>query len=201
MEKNNISTKCLYCEDPHCSLTKDEILKRGPIIEGNAHSILRDETEEYPRTYAFKGVPAYDSLSALIPDPDDENPHAYMRFRYDEDEDCAKGWECCEVQNPLNYQTEEEILIDLLREKEKNKIDMQDFDFLTSANGRALFCKNNEKGLYSGVNEDGEKVFVLVDKNGIIVKTQRKEKPKWLEVQEYDEDGFLEGESYEPFDE
>lgn len=79
------------------------------------------------------------------------------------------------------------------------KMEMKNFDFLKSANGRALFCKNNEKGLYIGINTDGEKVFVFVGESGITVKTQRKEKPKWLEVLDYDEDGFLESESYEPF--
>lgn len=114
MEENKTATKCPYCEDTNCSLTKEEAIKRGAIIENNAYSVMRNETDEYPRTYAFKGVPAYDSLSALIPDPDDENPHAYMRLRYDEDEDCIDGWEYCEIQNPFKYPTEAEILEEIL---------------------------------------------------------------------------------------
>lgn len=101
---------CPFCDNPECHITKEQVLKRGPIIEQNADLIMRDEHDGNPRTYAFKGVPAYDSLSALIPDPEDENPHAYIRFRYDEDEDCEDGWECYDISNPLAYPTEAEIL-------------------------------------------------------------------------------------------
>lgn len=41
---------------------------------------MRLKTEDTPQTYYFDGVPAYDSLSALIPDEDEESPHAYERF-------------------------------------------------------------------------------------------------------------------------
>lgn len=105
---------CPYCYDPNCHITKEQVLQRGPILERNAYAIMRDEYNGNPRTYAFDGVPAYDSLSALIPDADDENPHAYMRLRYDEDEDCVDGWECWEIDNPLSFPTEEEMLYKIL---------------------------------------------------------------------------------------
>jgi hypothetical protein len=102
---------CRYCGCVDCNLTKQEVLERGAIIEDNARSIMRLETEYSPQTYSFDGFPAYYSLSALIPDGgDEENPHVYLRFIYDEDEDCGNGWETCEIQNPLKWQTENEFL-------------------------------------------------------------------------------------------
>ena len=101
---------CEYCEEESCTLTKKEVLEHGAIIEDNARSIMRLADENSPQTYSFDGVLAYDSFSALIPDENDENPHAYLRFIYDEDEDCSKGWEYAEIQNPLEWQTEEDFL-------------------------------------------------------------------------------------------
>ena len=109
MSEQNI-TVCPFCGRPDCKLTKEQVLQRGPVIEVNACSVMRKATGEHPRTYAFKGVRAYYSLSALIPDKDDENPHAYTRFVYDEDVDCADGWEECELQKPLEMPTETEML-------------------------------------------------------------------------------------------
>lgn len=101
---------CKYCEDDKCTLTKEQAIQHGAIIEDNASSIMRLENEDSPQTYSFYGVRAYDSFSALFPDESDKNPHAYIRFIYDEDEDCSKDWECTEVQYPLKWQTEEEFL-------------------------------------------------------------------------------------------
>lgn len=104
------SKSCPFCDNLNCHITKEQVLKRGAIIEENVRSIMREEYEGYPRTYAFNGVPAYDSLSALFPDEEDENPHAYIRFIYDEDEDCVKDWKYVEIANPLSFPTEAEML-------------------------------------------------------------------------------------------
>lgn len=101
---------CPFCDNPECHITKEQVLQRGPIIEINVSRIIRIEYNGHPRTYAFKGVPAYNSLSALIPDPEDKNPHAFTRFVYDEDENCADGWEDWEISNPLAFPTEAEML-------------------------------------------------------------------------------------------
>lgn len=109
---------CPFCGSPDCHITKAQVLKRGPIIEDNVSRIMRLPHEGNPQTYAFEGVRAYYSLSALIPDPDEEDPHAYIRFVYDEDEDCADDWETWDIPNPLSFQTEEEAIKKL--EKQKN---------------------------------------------------------------------------------
>ena len=101
---------CEFCGDDRCTITKQQVLERGPILEDNAYGIMRLETEETPQTYCFEGVPAFYSLSALIPDEDEESPHAYMRYVFDEDTGCDGDWECYDVDNPLMWQTEQEFL-------------------------------------------------------------------------------------------
>lgn len=101
---------CEFCGRKECSLTKRMVLERGPILEDNAYGIMRLKTEDTPQTYSFKGVPAFYSLSALLPDEDEENPHMFMRFVFDEDTGCDGDWECAEVAYPLNWQTEKEFL-------------------------------------------------------------------------------------------
>ena len=101
---------CEYCGRAECTLTKQQVLKHGPIIEENAYCVMRVAAEEMPQTYAFKGESAYNSLSALIPDESEENPHAYMRYYYDEDENYGVGWVSREVMNPLKWKTEKEFL-------------------------------------------------------------------------------------------
>lgn len=104
---------CEYCENPQCALTKAQAIECGPILEENADSLMRDLTGSDTGaiyTYSFKGVPAYYSLSALIPDKDEESPHAYMRYIFDEDTGCDGDWESWEVQNHLKFQTEKEFL-------------------------------------------------------------------------------------------
>jgi hypothetical protein len=101
---------CEFCGDDRCTLTKQQVLEHGPILENNACGIMRLETEETPQTYCFEGIPAFYSLSALIPDEDEESPHAYMRFMFDEDTGCGGDWECYDVKNPFIYQTEQEFL-------------------------------------------------------------------------------------------
>lgn len=104
---------CKYCENPECTLTKAQSIEHGPILEDNADSIMRDLTDtdtgaDY--TYSFEGVPAYYSLSTLIPDKDEESPHAYMRYVFDEDTGYDGDWESQEVMDPLQWQTEKEFL-------------------------------------------------------------------------------------------
>ena len=101
---------CKFCENSNCTLTKQQALEHGAIIEDNVYHIMRVATDSTPNTYSFKDIPCYDSLSSLIPVENDENPHVYIRFIYDEDEDCEKGWETDEIQNPLKWQTEKEFL-------------------------------------------------------------------------------------------
>jgi hypothetical protein len=85
-------------------------MAHGPILEINARGYMRSPTAEFPQTYSFDGVPAYYSMSALFPDEREENPHAYTRFVYDEDEDCADYWEEREVMDPLAWPTEKEMM-------------------------------------------------------------------------------------------
>lgn len=101
---------CEFCGDDRCTLTKQQVLERGPILENNAYGIMRLETEEAPQTYCFEGIPAFYSLSALIPDEGEENPHAYVRYVFDEDEKTGASWEEYEIDNPLVCQTEQEFL-------------------------------------------------------------------------------------------
>lgn len=104
---------CEFCGHEGCTLTKAEAIKHGTIIEGNVQGLMRAATERTPMTYWFKGVLAYYSLSALFPDKGEENPHAYVRFVFDEDEGFGDEWETREIQNPLNWQTEADFLKNL----------------------------------------------------------------------------------------
>lgn len=115
---------CEFCENPECTLTKVQAMERGPILEVNADSLMRDLTGTDAGaiyTYSFKGVPAYYSLSALIPNKDEESPHAYMRYVFDEDTGCDGDWECDEIMFPLKWQTEKEFLekLGILQEADK----------------------------------------------------------------------------------
>ncbi len=104
---------CEFCENPECTLTKTQAIEHGPILENNADGMMRDLSDTdtgITYTYFFDGVPAYYSLSALIPDESEENPHAYMRYVFDEDTGCDGDWECQEVMFPLRWQTEKEFL-------------------------------------------------------------------------------------------
>ena len=101
---------CEFCGRKECTLTKQMVLERGPILESNAYGIMRLETEDSPQTYSFKDVQAFYSLSALIPDEDEEDPHMFTRFVFDEDTGCDGDWEFAEVANPLDWQTEKEFL-------------------------------------------------------------------------------------------
>lgn len=101
---------CEFCGNAACTLTKQQAIERGAILEDNAYSIMRLPTGDTPQTYSFKGVPAFYSLSALIPDESEENQHAYLRFIFDEDEGTGECWEEREVQKPLEWQTEQEFI-------------------------------------------------------------------------------------------
>lgn len=55
---------------------------------------------------------------------------------------------------------------------------------------------NNESSLYDTVNEDGEKVFVYLDKGiGMDVKTYQEN--GWIRVDSFDNDGFKTDEMFE----
>ncbi len=107
---------CEFCGRDSCKLTKKQVLKRGNILEDNASSIMQtiedgDNCDGFQgNTYSFKGVPCYNSLSALIPDRDEEDPHKYMRYVFDEDEGTCDGWVAVDIDNPLGFQTEQEFL-------------------------------------------------------------------------------------------
>lgn len=107
---------CEFCGNVSCTLTKKQAIEHGAILESNAYGIMRTPTEDTPQTYSFEGVPAFYSLSALIPDESEENPHAYLRFVFDEDEGAGECWEAREVQNPLAWQREQEFIEKFERE-------------------------------------------------------------------------------------
>ena len=72
---------CEFCGNAACTLTKQQVIERGAILESNAYGIMRLAIEESPQTYSFKGVPAFYSLSALIPDEDEESrTHTYALY-------------------------------------------------------------------------------------------------------------------------
>lgn len=101
---------CEFCGKESCTLTKQQTVEHGPIIEDNVSSIMREPTDEHPQTYVFEKVPAYYSLSALIPDEDEDDPHLYKRYVFDEDTGCDGDWETREIQSPLSWQTEAQFL-------------------------------------------------------------------------------------------
>ena len=111
MDKTN---KCPFCDNPNCRINKEQVLARGPILERNADYIMHDETDVYPRLYAFKGVPALITYSALFPDPDEPSPHVFNRVQYDEDFDSYDGWLSCDIDNPMEFPTEAEMLNEIL---------------------------------------------------------------------------------------
>lgn len=72
------------------------------------------------------------------------------------------------------------------------------YDF-TEPSGRAKFISEQESSIYIGHNQDHEQVMIFLEKGvGCIIKTKHRNKPKWWECLEYDKDGYLIGESYEP---
>lgn len=57
------------------------------------------------------------------------------------------------------------------------------------------FLLSHENGIYTGKNVDGQKVVVFVQQDaGLIVKTLQN---NWWIVHSYDEDGYLEDETFE----
>ena len=104
-----------------------KIKQRGNLLWSNASSIMRDAgylyrlnedgtlsdeiVGEYPRTYTFDGVPAYNTYSALVPVGSKENPHEFAFYDFDEDEGTGEGWQTVHIDHPLRWQTENEFLI------------------------------------------------------------------------------------------
>lgn len=112
------------CGEIDCMLTKEEVMRRGAILEDSAYTIKRKANKEkkIPQLYGFNEDYLTTWLqSALFPDETDENPHAYIRYTIHIDEDGHEDWEWeeSEVFNPLDYQTEEEFLKKL--EAERNE--------------------------------------------------------------------------------
>lgn len=72
---------------------------------------------------------------------------------------------------------------------------VEKYDFAT-VEGRRGFITNEDSGIYSGSNVDGQPVIVIMSKNdGMFVKTQTSE--RWRQVVEYDCDGSKLGVSFE----
>lgn len=46
---------CKWCDNPRCTITKKQVLERGPILQSIAESMMRPADEEHPATYSFKG--------------------------------------------------------------------------------------------------------------------------------------------------
>ncbi len=109
-----------------------KIKKRGPILWDNTDGIMRyagplyamgedgeltEEIVDYmPQTYNFKGVPAYNSYSAMVPCGSKNNPYEFMYYDFDEDEGTGEGWTGIDLYNPLAYQTEKSFLSRLKEE-------------------------------------------------------------------------------------
>lgn len=63
---------------------------------------------------------------------------------------------------------------------------------------RGKFIQETESGVYSGTNEYGETVVILLQQNeGMVVRTIHHSKPNWFEVIEYNAFGEQESVSYE----
>lgn len=104
-----------------------KIKQRGPILWDNTIGQMRgaqwlfdtngEKAEFMPSTYMFKGVPPYDSISALIPVGNKKDPFSFIYYQFDEDEGQPEGWVGRTVLHPLSWQTEDEYL-----EKEKQQL-------------------------------------------------------------------------------
>ena len=111
-----------------------KIKKRGPILWDNTDDIMRyagplyaadengeltDKIVDYmPQTYTFKGVPTYNSYSAMVPCGSKKNPYEFKYYDFDEDEGTGEGWTGIDLYNPLRFQTEKEFLNRILKEEE-----------------------------------------------------------------------------------
>ena len=76
---------------------------------------------------------------------------------------------------------------------------IMEMNIFSTAEKRRNFICNNQSGIYTGVNVEGEAVVVILQQSGgMDVKVQHENKPNWWEVLEYDADGFHVSTSYEP---
>lgn len=82
---------CKFCGKEDCKITKQMVLERGPILESNARSIMRD-----------------------LSDTDEGVDYTYS---FDEDTGCDGDWESQYVQNPLDWKTEKDFLDKFNKEK------------------------------------------------------------------------------------
>jgi hypothetical protein len=100
---------CIYCGKKSCFLTKEQAVNYGPILEDETCGIGCASTNDTPQTYVFTSFPEYLSGSALIPDKGNKNPHAYLRYIYDQ-KTCEGEWIHPTIIDPLNWFTEKELL-------------------------------------------------------------------------------------------
>ncbi|MGF7010655.1 hypothetical protein M2146_001179 [Lachnospiraceae bacterium PF1-22] len=103
---------CDFCKDKECVLTKEQALERGSLLELSAaepFKVLENGIQTYVINDEIWGRLTF---SALIPDPDSENPHSYIRYACDEEgnivnPDDIKDWR---VGDPMLYQLEKDFL-------------------------------------------------------------------------------------------
>ncbi|WP_409969640.1 hypothetical protein RFF05_06940 [Bengtsoniella intestinalis] len=63
----------------------------------------------------------------------------------------------------------------------------------------AKLIASTESTILSGHNDQGEEVYIALQQGvGMTHMTKHASKPKWLEVVEYDADGYVESLSYQP---
>lgn len=83
--------------------------------------------------------------------------------------------------------------------KQDNQEEWQELiNNLDTEEGRQKFINAAPSGLYTGENEDKEKVITIVSQGvGMTVKTKHHARPRWWECVDYDELGCMESVTYE----
>lgn len=109
-----------------------KIKQRGPILWDNADSqsclagysghededgnFVEDKAAgTFPATYFIRSylgnqLNQYESLSALQPCGNKKSPFEFCYMAFDEDEGTYEDLRCCDVEDPLHWQTEQEFL-------------------------------------------------------------------------------------------
>lgn len=65
---------------------------------------------------------------------------------------------------------------------------------LETEEDRKAFMNKVGTGLYSGKNEDGQQLAIVVNEGGMEISTYQKN--HWVRVNYFNEDGFADGESF-----
>ena len=99
---------CPFCNKDDCYITKVEMISRGPILEPSVSTIIK--TYKNMNMYVFNNTSMFGSFSALIPDMDSDNPHAYKRLWSDNDDNYERDFENYIIDSPLSLPTETEII-------------------------------------------------------------------------------------------